>query len=362
MSTMSASTARRVPDVSSSPPWEMGSAFPLILGDGSAEPNNELNGGRLFGSGRQALRALATLGRNRYGWRAVHVPTYYCPEVVDDLKQVIDVRRYVASPQGDFVEPALGTGEAVLVASYFGRQPPSIGDRSSVRILDVTHDPFAPWIADYPADYVVASLRKTLPLPDGGWIRSLSGRLLPEPRRCAERQLGTTIEMLTAMSLKAAYIAGAPIEKATYLRLFKSAESHLRYSAPGEISVFSQAAAETFPIWRWREKRVENIATLEAALDGLSGLAFIPSTYGVVLHCASHRLREAIRLRLISHDVYPAVLWALDGPDIPRNHIQLSRRILFLHADFRWTSSDLYRAAHIVRDAHGEYLGKESEC
>ena len=79
--------------------WEVGAAYPLLLphGEGLVEPAGQ---SRLFGSGRQAVRALLEFGRREYGWAAVHVPAYYSPSVVPHIADLLPVRRYDSGPLG----------------------------------------------------------------------------------------------------------------------------------------------------------------------------------------------------------------------------------------------------------------------
>jgi hypothetical protein len=297
-----------------------------------------------------------------YGWEFLHVPTYYCPEVVRDLRRVTEVRRYRASPAGDVAEPSVGKRDAVLVTSYFGQPPAAVGRGAGVRIVDATHDPLAAWLQGVDADYVVASLRKTIPIPDGGVVWSPNGRPLPEPPPASDRQLAGTAQMLSAMSLKSAYQAGKAIDKRIYLELFKLADNYFRGAQPGEMSLFSRAMLPTFPLRQWREQRIDNIAAATSALEGLPNVEVVPSTFGLVMRFSSHALRESIRAALIAGNVFPAVLWDLSDDDVPDAHAELSRQILFLHADFRWTHTDIKRATKMIRAACAAFEMKDVKC
>ena len=321
--------------------WESGSAFPLVLG---SERSCPFDGSRFFGSGRQALMALLAHGRNAFGWTAVHLPTYYCREVADDVASVLDVKRYAASPKGDLEEPAPGNTEVVVAVSYFGQPPIVPRSTGRVLIVDASHDPVAPWLSTVDADFVFASLRKTLPLPDGGVLWSPAGRALPAPAPATERHLAGVGQILAAMNLKAAYLRQGAGDKQTYLDLFAAGEECFRRCAPGEMSGYSRAALRTFPIEHWRAQRIANIATLTASL---SGLEMIPSTFGVVLRLPSAEVRDLVRAGLLARHIYPAVLWDIAEPERDR---ELAERLLFLHADFRSDPTDLQLVAQAVRE------------
>jgi hypothetical protein len=320
--------------------WESGSAFPLVLG---SEHKRRFDGSRFFGSGRQALMALLAHGRDTSGWTAVHLPTYYCPDVVDDVASVLDVKRYAASPEGDREEPAPGDTEVVVAVSYFGQPPIVPRSTGQFLIVDATHDPLAPWLSTVGADFVFASLRKTLPLPDGGVLWSPARRAVPAPALATERHLAGVGQMLAAMNLKAAYLEHGTGDKQTYLDLFAAGEQCFRHGVPGGMSEYSSAALRTFPIERWRAQRIANIATLTASL---SGLDIVPSTFGVVLRFPSAEVRDLVRAGLIARRIYPAVLWDVAEPQRDR---ELAQRLLFLHADFRSDPTDLQLVAQAVR-------------
>ncbi|WP_326559719.1 hypothetical protein [Micromonospora sp. NBC_01796] len=350
--------------------WEVGSSFPLHLPaepdwartPGHPDPPSATpQYGELFGSGRQALRALVEFGRREYGWTALHLPAYYCADVVDEVADVLPVRRYPVGPTGG-VPPVAAPTDAVVAVSYFGAPPVVPATSGATLVVDATHDPRAPWLASVRADYVFASLRKTLPVPDGGALWSDTGRPVPPAGPPTARHLGLVDRVLSAMYLKAAYLSGGPVDKQQYLARYAAGEDLFRDSGISGISEFSRQMLRVLPTDRLRRRRIENAALLAAGLSGLSGLRARAHTLGVVLEFDSHRRREAVRHALIDRRVYPAVLWRL-GPDpAPEDRapveltmddrVSFSRRMLFLHTDYRCTGSDLAQVAELVREIH----------
>ena len=73
-------------------------------------------------------------------------------------------------------------------------------------------------------------------------------------------------------------------------------------------------------------------------------------TFGVVLEFDCPERRDAVRHGLIRRSVYPAVLWELSPQDVPPHQLDLSRRLLHLHTDARWSSEDMHRVAEIVHE------------
>jgi hypothetical protein len=274
----------------------------------------------------------------------VHLPTYYCPEVVEHVRATLPVRRFAASPV-DGAAPRARTGEVVVVPAFFGQPPQWLADVRSATIVDATHDPFAPWLADLDVDYVASSLRKCLPLPDGGVVWSPRTRPLPTepaPGAAHDAAVGLT---LSAMALKAAYLDGLTVDKGVYLDMFRRAEAVLGATRPTAISEFSREALRSFPVDSWRHRRIANIAVLARELVGLRT---IPSTFGAVLLLDSQTQRNLVRRELISRSVYPAVLWDLGDTVARQSDRDLSATILVLHADFRYDVEDMRRVGRLV--------------
>jgi len=333
--------------------WEFGSAFPLILprGLGRAEP---LEQARYFGSGRHALRALVEFGRRERGWQAVHIPAYYSPAVVQSIADLLPVRRYDSGPVGPHPRPDAGPADAVITVSYFG-EPPVLPSTPATLIIDVTHDPVAPWLDPARADYVFASLHKTLPLPDGGMLWSGNGHPLPPAVPPTDAHLATVSQILSAMCLKAAYLDGAPLRKEQYRALYAAGDAGLCSTAVSGISDFSREALRVLPAEELRRRRMTNAAELALNLRELAGVVVHARSFGVVLEFDTTQRREAIRRDLIARSVYPAVLWSLNPEDAPPHQLDFSRRMLHLHADLRWSGSDLRRVAAIVRELCHRY-------
>ena len=329
--------------------WEVGSGFPLLLpyGDRRVEPTEEA---RLFGSGRQALRALLEFGRRTHGWTAIHVPTYYSPSVVQSIIDLLPVRRYDTGPMGPHAQPEAGPTEVVLAVSYFG-EAPALPANPATLIIDATHDPVAPWLEPSRADYVFAALHKTLPLPDGGLLWSGNSHPLPPTVPPTESHLATVSRILAAMFLKAAYLDGAPLRKDDYLRLYAAGDAGLRSITVSGISDASRHALDVLPATHLRRHRIANAAELASGLgDDLPGVVVHTHTFGVVLEFDSAERRESVRHGLIARSIYPAVLWNLPSEGTPPHQLDFSRRMLHLHTDFRWNRSDMRKVAAAVRE------------
>ena len=78
----------------------------------------------------------------------------------------------------------------------------------------------------------------------------------------------------------------------------------------------------------------------------------LDAPFAATLLFDSAQLRERVRTALIAERIYAAVLWPLEAPvvtGIPAEHVELSRRLLTLHCDFRYNLHDMARVAVQVK-------------
>ncbi|WP_042880485.1 hypothetical protein [Cupriavidus necator] len=305
-------------------------------------------GDLLTGTGRDALRAIVAQGRSR-GWRRLCAPSYYCHAVLDDLASDIDVRLYPHAPFGGPTPLFLAPDEAAIVPEYFGLRAEVEVQGGSV-LLDRSHDLLADWSYARAPDYVFASLRKTLPVPDGGLVRPPAGQPFTHALAPTPGHVRAAASVAAAMSMKAAYLAGAQVAKAAFLALAGEGEANLRSDA--EISgpsALTRVLAPALDLGRMRQRRRDNLALLGGCMAGLpAGMQWQETpAYGILL-CADAPQRDRIRQRLIGTNVYPAVLWPMTWPGAPDDNRRLSERILAVHADYRYGPRDIERLGEII--------------
>ncbi|WP_229398014.1 hypothetical protein [Micromonospora okii] len=330
-------------------PWEVGSAFTLPAPHGR-DAARWPSPARLYGSGRQALVALLAWGARRHGWSAAHLPAYFCPPVAEAARTVLPVVPYDAGPGGGAGPGAVGPTEVVVAVSYFGMPPALPAGRGAALVVDATHDPRAPWLAGLDADFVLASLRKTLPLPDGGLLWSPAGHPLPVPPAPRPAHQLAAGRFVTAMLAKGAYLGGAPVPKESYLALLRAAEEGLATPVVSAASDLTRLLLPALPADDLRRVRSANAHRLVDRLAGLPGVAARAYPLGVVCAIDDPDRREEIRRALVARDVYPAVLWALPDTAPPAQR-HWSRRMLFLPTDHRYGADDMDRVAAALREA-----------
>lgn len=334
--------------------WEVGSDFDLSFDVGQTGLPWLGHPHSLWGSGRHALRALLRFGRRVHGWRRLLAPSYYCHDVLAAARRELDVELYAWTP---FAEaPTIvtaGPGDVVLSLAPFGL-PPTVRAVGGPLIEDHTHDPLAPAARWSRADYALASLRKTMPLPDGGVAWSPIGRDVPPEMLVTVRHATAALARLSAMSLKHAYLAGDGVDKTVFRALAIRGERTIAVGPPSGISPYSRARLGTIPLAGWRWARRRNLASFRDALGRPDGVSLVATPFAATLVLATPEVRDRVRAGLIAARIYPAVLWPLDHPavhDVPAASRALASRILSIHCDQRYGPDDMRRVAAAVREA-----------
>jgi hypothetical protein len=335
--------------------WEHGSDFHLSSDEGACEAPWLAQRHTLWGSGRDALRALLTWGRLRYGWRRLFVPAYFCEDVVGALERELPIVRYADAPDDPPpMEIDTTSDDVVLVINYFGAERARAVKTRGILVEDLTHDPLA--IPSIRTDYAVASLRKTLPLPDGGVMWSPAGRPLPAERLPTELHSRCVLERLLAMLLKRDYLAGADVDKSWFRTLFVESERTIGSGPVSGISAFSRERLRSLPAAPWRDMRVRNLAAFATAFGETPGVQLLDVPFAATLLFESGRLRDQVRSHLIAEHIYPAILWppSAEHRETPDSS-SLSHRLLTIHSDFRYDIADMgwvaHRTASLVRAA-----------
>jgi hypothetical protein len=333
--------------------WEVGSDFDLSFEVGQAVlpwlgvPHS------LWGSGRHALRALLGFGRRVHGWRRLLAPSYYCHDVLAAARRELDVTLYAWTPFAEApTTVTAGAGDVVLSLAPFGLAP-TVRAEGGPLIEDHTHDPLAPASCGSRADYALASLRKTVPLPDGGVVWSPIGRDVPPEVPLAAGHATAALARLSAMSGKHAYLAGADVDKAVFRELAVRAERTVVAGPPSGISPYSRARLGTIPLTGWRRARRRNLSAFRDALGRPDGASLVATPFAATLVFATPEARDRVREGLIAMHIYPAVLWPLDHPavdDVPAVNRALASRILSIHCDQRYGQDDMRRVAEAVRE------------
>lgn len=353
-------------DTATSPRWEMGSFFPWGI------PNEVMltQGSRLWGrdeedyfvsSGRSALTVIARMSGKRW-----LIPEYYCPEVTAHLRDHcgVTVTTYPALPTDSTPRRVNTSGHDVLLqANLFGRwNPPSLVGQATI-VHDHTHSDLSAMLTtpsdDY--DFSFSSFRKTLPVPDGAWLRVSRQILGRRGTPTVEEPMTASASKLSAMMTKAIYMStGQPRLKSCYLRAASDHETKLPGTGVTSASLETKYILEQIDVERVSALRRENFRIARSLLHSLDlnrlmQIDYAPgeTPFSLVLTFADRSERDHVRSRLIANHVYPAILWDFCGSDseLSSQTVSFAVRSLSLPLDFRYGQSDFLRAISLLEQA-----------
>lgn len=346
-------------------PWEYGSQFHWLRFQAartqSALPwtarSVRLN------CGRDALGALIHHLRPSRLW----LPSYLCQELVAPLLgSGVELRCYPDSPLElslDLQGIPLRPRDAVLVVNYFG-----LASRARVLPTDVqgvtvvedhTHGPCSTWALSSQADYCFASLRKSLPIPDGAVLWSPKDHDLPRPVPFGPHRSSSVQQRLSGMLMKSLYLTGHRVSKSSFRQLLDESEGQIARGSISAMSPLSSSVLDVFPFEPWRSIRHDNFVRLVDALRSSCSFEVLepadPQESPFVVPCVFQDAEgcTAARGALVARDVYPSCLWPLEEPvlaGVPREHISLACRMFTLPCDGRYGPNDIDRVLEVFAE------------
>lgn len=337
---------------------EFGSDFHYMDNWISNEINNTFVGiypsAAYFANGRQALLAAIKLG----GYRRIWIPVYFCYEVVEYLLHAgVNVVYYNDYPtQNDkniISNLSFSKDDVLLRVNYFGWRAFRDNTNIPIHVIeDHSHDLIGHWAYNSNADWCIASLRKTIPIPEGGALWSPKGHEIKQLCSTYENDLCTEKRLL-AMKLKRDYLKGAEIDKRIYREIFMSTEAEIGLLGMSGMSRTSKYILNTFNIKEWyRSKKYNWMFIYENQLlpMNLSGVESCNSTpFSIILSFMSIEHRENCRKNLIDKNVYPALLWQLPSNCVVfRDAISFSDHMLSIHCDGRYNLEDMKELSKLV--------------
>ncbi|MFG1991193.1 hypothetical protein ACGFJ7_14580 [Actinoplanes sp. NPDC048988] len=338
------------PDIGSEFHWEPG----VLGGDGPPAwfPARRALFATACGALHAVLRLLQPRGR-------LFVPSYFCTGVAESLAHVVPIGWYRHLPDTlDLTALPAVPGDVVLAQNLFAREEAApwqawIEAHPAVPVIeDHSHDPFGEWPRHSTAAYAVASLRKTLPLPDGGLLWSPSGRRLP----ASSGPPGPGGDLkLAAMLLKSAWLDGEDVPREVFRALQQQGEQTLLGSSARPCAT-TAAVLPLMDIAGVRRRSTERARALAALLPTETpDWRLLPpgrTPFRLQLVCRSEPIRDALQQHLARHHIFAPVHWrqtAFHSHD--EQTTTLTTRMLTLPVDHRCTDADLHRLARVLSSA-----------
>lgn len=302
----------------------------------------------LMADGRQCIEVLI----RQFRWKRLWMPEYFCYNIIEYLQKNtgIDISFYTDYPGNDDEKVvsnlAYREGDVLLRMNYFGlRSFRSTKDIPVPVIEDHSHDLVGDWAKNSDADWCIASLRKIIPIPEGGIVWS------PKNNKFFFHLVQTAInndlaqKRWRAMEEKGQYLRGIIDDKELFRSLYIETEEALDELDISLIDEKSRHYLESFDLGNWNITKKKNWEIL-SRLDSNTDVQVVwqesedQTPFSMVLLFDEETKRERVRKELIESSVYPAVLWSV--PDGVHDEVRsFSKRMLSIHCDARYGENDI---------------------
>lgn len=300
-----------------------------------------------YASGRTALYQILRSLAPQY--RKLWLPDWLCHTMVDAVEKAgFEYRFYVMDADFKATIDALDKsgfkdGEAVLMINYFGLQDLAVISQTIKdaypQAVVIEDDVQAYWAfaeKENPfADYRFTSLRKALPVPDGGLVKTKR----PMPRAIEKNTFAPLKIKAGAMKF---HRGEEGINDEDYLKLFKEGDKLIPENYDSVMSLDSQRLFAGTDLEKAKQQRQANAAQLIAGLDEIGIKPMVPvSADSVPLFVPIYlENRDDVRRCMFQHDVFCPVHWPLEGMPVKRG-ADMAAHELSLIMDQRYGEKDM---------------------
>lgn len=310
-----------------------------------------------YADGRQALIDLY----KQCGWNRLWVPEYFCYDVLSTLEQNgIQLSYYQDYPLADEHATLLSLpfeeGDALLRMNYFGLRSRRTNRDIPVPVIeDHTHDLIGDWAINSDAEWCIASLRKTLPLAEGGILWSPKGKKLQTLPVLTSENILLASKRWGAMRNKTLYLDDQIDDKQSFRNDMVLTEEQFDIMEVSAIDEESLGYIKQFDIAQWYSLKQSNREILKGSLNCDNAIAVLEpesegcNPFSLTLLFRTPVERDFYRESLIHHSVYPAILWKVPenmNPDV----VDFSERMLSIHCDARYSRDEMIQLGRIIAD------------
>ena len=313
----------------------------------------------LLADGRQCIVALI----RQYGWKRMWMPDYFCYEVITTIVEQtgITMMYYPDLPGGNDgkVLEALPYQESDVLfrVNYFGMRNFRSNKSVPVPVIeDHSHDLLGRWALYSDADWCIASLRKSMPLPEGGMMWSPKGHQLTIELNSSEENEKIAAIRWEGMEMKKDYLEGGDVSKEDFRRRYTETEEWFDTAEPSLIDERSRmVVAEELDINSWLRAKRRNWEILKELTEQEHCDILVPehescTMFSLVVLLEDKYQRDKVRRQLIASSVYPAILWAVPD-DASAEAKDISNRMLSIHCDGRYAKDDMRVLADIIHQS-----------
>jgi len=238
-------------------------------------------------------------------------PDFYCPSMLLPLKEAghethfyhID-RDFTADI--DSLRPLIEQADMIYITDYFGFRDNALLDfldNKGIRtVIDRTHSILSVFKSN--GDYELASFRKILPVPDGGYFTGC-------PNQCALTEESTLFPIIKTYSKILRYMhekADSSSEIEEYYVKYSTESERMISCRPSAISTLSSFIISHYPVRQSSAARRNNYNYLYSELKEYCPLKpdsqSVPQSMPILIEN-----RNKIKLLLQEKDIYAPVLW-----------------------------------------------------
>lgn len=316
----------------------------------------------LYALGRHALFEIV----KNLNLKRLWVPSYYCRESLECLDILpVSIIFYPSSPEINPIFSAknlpVKADDGLLIFNYFGRWGNLNTPEINCHIIeDHSHDLLCHWALNSNADWCFASLRKTIPISEGGILWSPSNFSLPSRPSDSHAHNGNAKRRQEAMEMKGSYLKGDSIEKDIFLTIYRETENFFDILDPSPLNQKDREFLASFDVSSWYHDKKLNWITIASSFASSSSPKIFGydtfmqdsnsiTPFSLVLLFKNLSCRNTFRADLISKEVYPAILWNLPF-NTDKDAFDFSQRMLSVHCDGRYTIQDMNELGKIIQN------------
>lgn len=309
-----------------------------------------------YQSGRNAIEALMVFLQIEKGIKYLLMPDYMCDTVKDaGVRSGIGIKTYKIDEDYNFseseIEEKIDDETCFYVAHYFGKKIKeelcdyiwTMKESGIVVIEDVTLSLFS---EDNErgvgfGNYVLGSIRKWLPVPDGGFLSSKSDKL---PKQLQSTCVSKYVDFyMLVQTMKKEYISGNckdSMLKNIYMKYYGLSIDEL--FSDYDLYPMSEWTANYLQNYNIKEvidKRIKNYDYLYAKLSNIDGIqikiqrteGYLP--FGMILLTEQ---RDELLQYLIKHNIYCNVHWRLQPSTENQTVEYLAKHSITIPCDQRY--------------------------
>ena len=305
-------------------------------------------------NGRQCIIALI----QKEKWKRIWIPEYFCYEVINTILSQTNIKivyysDYPLNRDDDIIKNLpYREGDVLLRVNYFGIRTYRNNQDLPIPIIeDHSHNIRSRWALHSNADWCIASIRKTLPIPEGGILWSPKGNNHSINLSNTKENKEIARDRWLAMQMKYDYLYGRLLEKDNYRRLFLETEIQFDSSKLSLIDDKSREFLKRFDIDLWQKVKRHNWISLRSLISNkiqiLEPENESCNMFSFILLLENKKRRDSIRKKLIESSVYPAILWQVPNKTYPEVQ-DISNRMLSIHCDGRYNDDEIRQLASII--------------